>query len=443
MMTDFTLIRRSLRARLLSSVLTAFLVALAVALLLSMLSLREASRRAFDRGSGNVQLILSADSSPMASVLNTVFYTGSPARSFKWDAYSESLKKLPLEFAIPVQQGDSYRGFPILSTTPEFFVQSRPDPEREWQLERGAFFKKEFEVVLGSAAAQASGLKPGDQIFLTHGQSDFNSREADPAADESKYPTLKQALAQIHKYAPFTVTGVLKPTGTSHDRAMFAELSSSWIIHAHEKRRLKNPALTATTAADLTNEDRLITGVLIRCKTPPGSSESPVLPRVYDELRRSYPALTVAFPAQEVERLFGIVTQVDSIFLALAVAVLVSGALSILIALYNSMDQRRRQIAILRVIGCSQPRIFGLIVTEAAVIGFIGALAGVILCVAANKLTAVLMFRQLGLVVEPTLLLQPALIVTLAAVFLSALAGLIPAVMAYRTSIVRNLQPVG
>src|SRR4029079_15689232 len=114
MMTDFTIIRRSLSMRLLSTILTALLVALSTGLLLAMLRLRDASRRAFDRGSGNIHLLLNADSSPLASVLNSIFYAGSPARSFKWAPNREMLKKYPLDFTIPVQQGDSYRSFPIL-----------------------------------------------------------------------------------------------------------------------------------------------------------------------------------------------------------------------------------------------------------------------------------------------------------------------------------------
>jgi len=442
-MTDFTLIRRSLRSRLLSSVLTASLVALSTGLMLTLLSLRDASRRAFDRGSGNIHLILSADSSPLASVLNSVFYTGSPARSFKWAGYQDISKKYPLEFAIPVQQGDSYRGFPILSTLPEFFTQCKPDSAGGWQLAQGVFFKSEFELVLGAAAAKATALKVGDSLFLTHGQSDFNDVSETPESADSKWPTLKQALAQRHSYSKYKVVGILHPTGTSHDRAVFAELNSSWIIHAHEKRRMKDAAITVTRVTDLSEDDRLITALLLRCRTPPGSSESPVLPRVYDELRRNHPAITIAFPAQEVERLFSIVARVDSIFLALASVVLMSSVFSILIALYNSMEQRRRQISILRVLGCSQAHIFGLIVTEAAVIGLAGTLGGILLCVVANRIAAAAMFRQLGLIVSPTLLIEPALAVTISAVLLSGAAGLIPAWMAYRTSIVKNLRPLG
>ena len=122
---------------------------------------------------------------------------------------------------------------------------------------------------------------------------------------------------------------------------------------------------------------------------------------------------------------------------------MVSSGIAVMLALYNSMEQRRRQIAVLRVLGCSRPRIFGLVLTESAMLGLLGAIAGVALCVIGVRIVAMIMKERLGLVIETDLPLRWVLGLVLATVGLAALAGIIPAVMAYRTSVARNLKPLG
>src|SRR4051812_22695813 len=108
-MTDWTIIRRSLRARLFSTVTTVVTVAVAVALMLVLLSMRDAGRRAFERGGGNMNLLLSAEADPMSAVMNGVFYARPPRQFIYWKRYEELAEKYPLEFAVPVQQGDSFK----------------------------------------------------------------------------------------------------------------------------------------------------------------------------------------------------------------------------------------------------------------------------------------------------------------------------------------------
>ncbi|TVQ31568.1 MAG: ABC transporter permease [Phycisphaeraceae bacterium] len=422
-MSDFTIISRSLSSRLFSTVTTALTVAVAVGLMLTLLSLREAGRDAFSRGGGNMEILISRDASPMASVLNAVFYAGAPPRAIEWRKFEEIRDGFPFEFAIPVQQGDSYRGFPVMATKPEFFREYRPGLRDEWTVERGRIFESPFEVVLGSRVAEATGLNPGDRIFLTHG-----------AADSPD--------AHVHYDFDYRVVGVLGRTGTSHDRALFTDLVSSWIIHAHDVRQNADPSVTTTTEADLTDADRQITGIYARTAGRPGAEVSAAWQMVFNRLRAD-PTLTVAAPGREMERLLSIVGEIDSIFIAMAIVVLVSSGIAIMLALYNSMEQRRRQIAVLRVLGCSRPRIFGLIVTESAILGLLGVAGGLVIYFIGAGLVAGAMRQRLGLVINPVLDPQWTLAVVAGTVLLASLAGVVPALMAYRTPVAKNLRPLG
>lgn len=434
-MTDFTIIRRSMTARMFSTVTTIITVAVAVGLMLTLLSMRDAGERAFERGAGNMHLIVSRDSSPLVSVLNGVFYANAPARPIRWDEYlrltsPESPTALPLDWAIPIQLGDSYRGLPVLATTPAFFTEFQPDPDTPWAFASGHAFTKELEVVVGAAAARQTGLRVGDQIYLTHGIGRASSGESGGSAPHE------------HREFQFKVVGVLEPSGASHDRALFVSLESSWILHAHDRRLVDDPRASVTTLADLTPADRLITGIYMRVLTRPGQSASAMLPVVFSTLRAD-PSLTVAAPSDQIRSLFTIVGSIDQIFVAMAAVVMVSSGIAIMLALYNSMEQRRRQVAVLRVLGASRGRVFGLVLTESALLGLIGSAVGVALCLVGSQVVAVVMRGRLGLVIEPILPPNLAILVCAATVLLASAAGFAPALMAYRTSVAKNLKPIG
>ncbi|MCC6677680.1 MAG: ABC transporter permease [Phycisphaerales bacterium] len=459
-MTDWTIITRSLTARLFSTVTTVITVAVAVALLLTLLTMRDAGRRAFDRGSGNMHLLVSRDASPLVSVLNGVFYAGSPRRPIEWSKYEQLARSAPFEFAVPTQIGDNYRGNPVLGTTPEFFTRFQPVDKRPWAFAQGRAFDKDWEVVLGAQAARATGLRLGDKISLTHGAAAAGDGRAGPAPHE-------------HQQFKYEVVGILEPTGSAHDRALFTSLQSAWIIHAHDRREREEMAEAGragerpaghehetaeehaahadthdhehearTTAADLVEGDRLITGIYLRLIARAGSDAPANLPQVFDQLRRDT-SITVAQPQQEIGKLFGIVSSVDKILLGMAVVVMISSGIAIMLALYNSMEQRRRQIAVLRVLGASRARVFNLVITESAVIGFLGAIAGVAIAAGGLVVVARVMKRSVGLVIDAGLAPDVAMIVMSLTIVLASLAGIIPAAMAYRTAVAKNLKPMG
>lgn len=442
-MTDFTIVRRSMTARMFSTVTTIVTVAVAVGLMLVLLSMRDSGKKAFERGGGNMHFLVSADTDPMGAVLNGVFYARAPRNYLTWERYKQIAGSFPLEYAVPTQQGDSYKGFPVLGTSEDFFKKFSPDPNgKPWAFTMGHAFAADFEAVIGSEVARTTGLKLGDKIVLTHGTGD------------SRTP------GHVHEAYKYTIVGILAQNGTAHDRAVFSDLESAWIIHAHDRHELAEAKEreiaksrgekveeedheheTPLTRADLEEDDKRITGIYLRVITQPGSNVSTAMPQVFDQLRRQS-GITVAQPKQEIDKLFGIVSNIDQILFAMAAVVMVSSGIGIMLALYNSMEQRRRQIAVLRVLGCSRPRVFGLVLTESALLGLIGAACGVALAVVGEMIVTQVMKQRLGLVIEASIAPILALVIVLATIFLAAMAGVVPAVMAYRTAVAKNLKPL-
>jgi putative ABC transport system permease protein len=457
-MNDFTILRRSLAARSFSTTVTIITVAVAVALMLVLLTLRESGKRAFERGVGDMHMLVTAEASPLASVLNSVFYASPPRNYLPWERYEQLLTQAPWAYTVPVQMGDSYRGFPVVASNAAFFARYKPNIGENWELREGRFFENDFEVVVGAAAASASGLKVGDEINLTHGSG--MSRDGEHAG-------------HVHNEYNYKVVGILQPTGGAHDRALMTTLESSWIIHAHDrieaaahaddKHTHDEPAAETghaegehahdhdhdhahdhapitVTVDDLIDEDRKITGVYLRLVTREGSQVPANLQQVFDTLRRDR-TINVAAPFDEIRKLDIIVGNVNRLFVAVAAVVVVSSAVAILLALYNSMEQRKRQIAIFRVLGASRGRVFGLILTESALIGLLGVVLGIALSILGSSLAAGALKDRIGLVVNTVLPPRELVAVCLATIALAIVAGVVPALKAYRTSVYDNLRP--
>jgi putative ABC transport system permease protein len=427
-LTDGQIVIRSLRARPLSTWITVGMVAISVALLLVLLGMRSAARGAFDRGSGNIHLLVSADPSPLVAVLNGIFYANAPSNPITWAKYQAIRGAFPYQWTIPTQQGDSYRSFPTMATSTDFFGKFEPVPGEPWKLTSGRFFERPFEIVLGAAAAKGSSLRLGQEVFLTHGSG--ASREGGEADEHAGH---------VHAEYPFKVVGILEPTGSAHDRALFIDLESSWILHAQDRRE-RAGIEGLTTAADLEDDDRKVTGILLRLPTRAGSDASAAMQQQFDTLRRDT-AIVVAQPAQQIQKLFEIVSNVDGIFIGMAVVVLISSALSTMLALYNSMAARTRQIAVLRVLGASQGRVFGLVLTESLVITMAGAVAGIALALVGGIAASAWLKASIGLVIDPALDPRSTVIVLGGAVALGGLAGILPAWRAYQVPVADNLRP--
>ena len=438
-LTDFAIIRRSMFGRMFSTVTTVLTVAVAVALMLTLLSLRDSGRQAFERGTGNMDFLISRDPSALVSVLNGVYYANPPQQVIPWAKYEQIANnpryfffdadgdasndvEVPPGYAIPIAVGDTYRSLPVVGTTSEYFRLFHPTVDGPFQVAEGELFDADFEVVVGSRAAEITGLKIGDRIALTHGTGEG---------------------AHLHTEYPFEVVGILEPTASPHDRALFITLESSWIIHAHDRRiALGGAEDDLATAEDISDDDRLITGIYAKVATRPGRGVSAAMQSVQNQLR-SDTSINVAQPAAEVTRLFSIVSNIDQVFLGMAAVVMLSSGIAIMLAMYNSAEQRRRQIAILRVLGCSRPRVFGLVMTESAIIGLIGAAVGIGVSTVATDVVAGVMRERLGVIVTPSVGAQWMLSIIMATVFLACIAGLVPSIMAYRTPVARNLRPVG
>ncbi len=458
-MNLLTIAWRNMQQRRLATILTIFSIALGVTLVVLVLSISWIMSYSFNRNSNvGYNLIVGAKGSPLQLTLNTVFYLSRPIETLPYDDYLEFLPKadrvaeikriggmiaeperggvygdayMKGGFAIPVCLGDYYGPFRVVGTKPEFFEKLRYGEAAEFQYEfaEGRNFQDcseengFFEAVIGSHVAYEMKTKVGDVMKTTHG---------DPEGEG-------------HGQG-FKVVGILKSTGTPNDRAAFINLEGFYMMEGHaraiesaemakqERTEVKAENDGSNQPARLPLEKRDVTAVLVK---PASGMFAVNMERAINKSQRAQ----AASPIREITTMLdNFVKPISQALLAVTVLVCIVSGVSILVSIYNSMNERRRDIAVMRALGARRDVLMLIILLESLLISLIGGglgwVAGHAIGVLASPIVEYRTGIQLGFlssVTWPELVLIPGLVV------LASISGLIPALDAYRTDVSRNL----
>jgi putative ABC transport system permease protein len=421
---------RSLSSRRLSTALTALGVALGVGLVVFVVTVRDASRGAFDDAARGYDVILGGvQTSSLTSVMNTVFHVDQPVDTVDVEILSEVKADPRVRYAVPYAVGDVYRGYRVVGTSAQFFdaitdAGGRPLRERLVPGSRTFADGAEFEAVVGGIAAARTGLGLGSRFTVTHG------------LEEGGH----------HHDEEWTVVGVLEPTGTPNDRAIFITLESFFHVKGHEAPAAPVPGTGEEKPAAMADgehgdhgEDHgpvwAVSSIVVRLASPAMRFQF-----ASDWNRRK--DVRAALPSREVQRLFDVVRNVDGLLRAVAGLVLVVAGLSILVGLYNTIAGRRREIAILRALGARPRHVVSVVVLESVLTCLVGGLAGLALGHAAVAASAPLLLEKVGIrITAAPLGWELYAAVAGGLLLLGVLAGALPAWRAFRTPVAENLHP--
>jgi putative ABC transport system permease protein len=397
---------RSLRQRLLSTALTALSVALGVALVVFVFQVRDLAKRAFDDAAGGYDVVVGGIQTPaLTSVLSTIFHSQYPIDTVPIAAYEEIKADPRVRYAVPFAIGDVYRGSRVVGTTPEFFdaiLDAAKRPLRERVKGRVFGTGGEFEAVVGATVAAKKGLRIGSEFTVTHGL-----EEGGHAHDDV-----------------WRVVGALEPTGTPNDRAIFITLESFFHVKGHVEEG----------GSEGEGKPWAVSSVVVRLKSPM------LRPQFLADWRKRGD-LRPASPVDEVGHLFALVENVDRLFKAVAWLVLVVSGVAILVGLWNSMEGRRREIAILRALGARPAHVFSVVVLEAVILCLLGGVAGLVLGHGAVAAAAPALLEDYGIRIAPQVGMGDVWAL-LGLVGMGGLVGLLPAWRAFRVPVAQNLHPV-
>lgn len=392
-------------------------VALAVLLLLGVERTRVAARASFAASVAGTDLVVGPRTGAVQLMLYAVFRLGNPTANMKWKSFQALAADPGVAWAVPLSLGDAHRGFPVLGTTPEYFERFRYGRSVPLAFAAGKPFAGIFDAVIGAEVAARLGLRLDDRIVLSHG-----TRLDGPE----------------HGDKPFTVVGILARTGTPVDRTVHVGLDGIEAIHLGWQAGMPPPGFSIPAEFvrkfDLTPKS--ITAALVGLKSRGA---------VFEAQRRIQALpdepLMAVLPGIALDELWETLEIAERALLALAVLVVAVSLAGLVAVLLAGLNERRRELAILRSVGAGALTIVGLIVAEMLIVTLVGAALGLALLTVVCLAAAPWITTQIGLSVLPVTPSGTEWLLLAAVVAVGVLAAAIPAYRALRLALADGLSP--
>ena len=408
----------SLGNRRFTALLTMFAIALSVCLLLAVERVRTEARASFANTISGTDLIVGARSGSVNLLLYSVFRIGNATNNIRWDSFERFAAHRQVKWAIPISLGDSHRGYRVMGTSPGYFEHFRYARSQPLKIEQGrAFADDPFEVVLGAEVAEALHYQLGEELVLAHGVATISLVK--------------------HDDKPFTVVGILQRTGTPVDRTLHISLGGMEALHIDWQNGMPARGAGVVSAEQARNMDlqpKQITAFLLGLNSKIATFS---LQREINEFRGE-PLLAI-LPGVALQELWSLMGTAEQALFVVSLFVVLTGLIGMLTAILTSLNERRREMAILRSVGARPWHIASLLILEAFALALAGVLFGLLLLYAGIAAAQGYVQASYGLylpLAAPTAYEWTLLGAILAAALLM---GCVPAWRAYRQSLADGL----
>ncbi|MEL7303654.1 MAG: ABC transporter permease [Pseudomonadota bacterium] len=355
-MTILRLAWQSLTNRWLTAGLTLLAIAVSVMLLLSVEKIRSGARASFANTVSGVDLIAGARTGNIQLLLSSVFHLGNANNSMSYRSYERIAAMPDVAWTVPISLGDSHRGHRVIGTSSEIFTRYKYREDRALAFREGKPFDGLFDVVIGADVARKLNYAVGTELIIAHGTGTMITAE--------------------HSDLPFRVSGVLERTGTPLDRSLLTSLAAIEAIHINWQDGLPKqgaPKMTPALAERIIANRKpvAITAAMIGLRSPIATFK---VQRAINTERRE--ALTAALPSLTLYELWGVLGTAEQALLIVSLMVVVTSLLGMATMILATLNERRREIAILRAMGAGPGTVLGLLVSEAMLLTIAGVAAG-------------------------------------------------------------------
>lgn len=407
---------KSLFNRRVTAALTVVSIALSIALLVGVERLRNEARASFANTLSGTDLIIGARSGTVQLLLYSVFRIGDATNNMSWQSYQDIARHPKVAWSVPLSLGDSHRGFRVLGTSEAYFEHYRYGRDRRLTLAEGEPFSDLYDAVLGAEVAAKLGYRIGDSIIVAHGASDVSFAR--------------------HEDKPFRVSGILQRTGTPVDRTVHVSLEAIEAVHMNWRSGAPTPgvSISAEQARTMDLTPKAITAALVGLKSKVAIFS---LQRFVNE----YPEepLSAILPGVALSELWSLIGVAEIALLIVSAFVVVVGLFGMLTALLTSLNERRREMAILRSVGARPGHVFALIMGEAGFLTLLGVVFGLFLLYALLLVAQPVVETRFGLSIAIAGLSSHELTLLGAVILSGFLVGSIPSYRAYKLSLADGL----
>ncbi|HCE1706128.1 TPA: ABC transporter permease [Vibrio parahaemolyticus] len=345
---------KSLMNRKATAVLTIMTVAISVILLLGVERIRTQAKDSFANTISGTDLIVGGRSGQVNLLLYSVFRIGNATNNIDWKSYQKFSQHRAVDWAIPISLGDSHKGFRVMGTNHSYFEHYKHGSKQPLTFSKGKEFNGLFETVLGSDVAKQLGYQIGSEIIIAHGISDVGFSR--------------------HDKLPFKVVGILAPTGTPVDKTVHVSLEAIEAIHVGwESGARLGPTPDAKVLQERDFQPKQITAMLVGLK-------SRIQTFALQRQINNYPKepLSAIMPGVALHELWGMMSVAEQALMAVSGFVVIAGLLGMLSSLLTSLQERRREMAILRAMGARPRHVFSLLISEASLLTAAGIVTGVL-----------------------------------------------------------------
>jgi putative ABC transport system permease protein len=400
--------------------LVALSIALSSFLLLSVERVRHDVRDNFAKSVSGTDLIVGARTGAVQLMLYSVFRIGQATNNIRWSSVQAIEKDKAVAWVVPLSLGDSHRGFAVVATTPAYFEHFRYGDQRPLTMREGQSFHGVFEAVIGAEVAERLGYRVGERVVLRHGAGAIEGND--------------------HADKPFTVVGILARTGTPVDRSVHISLEGMEAVHLDWMAGVPLPGMSvsAEEAARRDLTPKAVTAVLVGLK-----SRAAVF-AVQRRIAEYEPeALMAVLPGVALDELWDALGNAERALLVMSGLVGFVSLAGLVAVVVTALEQRRRELAVLRTIGAGPARVFALLAIEGALLTAAGIVLGVLAWLAAFAFLGPWAEERYGVALRLSWLTatESAL---LACVFVAGVvASLIPGWRAYRLSLADGISPKG
>ncbi len=403
-MSTIRLVWSYLKTKPLSTGLTIFLLSLGISVITILLLFSRQMEEKISATTKGIDLVVGAKGSPLQLILCNIFHVDFPTGNIKLVEAERLAKHRLVKTVIPLALGDSYQNFRIVGTNHSYADLYQAE------IETGTWWNADLEVTVGAIAAKVSKLKVGDSFASAHG-------------------LVKDGHA--HEESLYIVKGILKPSNSIVDNLIFTNIGSVWKVHEESKKlqpaNLTHPSAIVPSVSE-GDSTREITSLLIKFRNPLAVIQ---LPRFINTQTK----MQAASPAFETARLFSILGVGVKAMMGFAYVLIFISGLSIFIALYNSLKERKYDLAIMRSMGASRGKLFFVTILEGTTLTVLGSLLGITLGHVVLYIFSILVEESQKTGISAWVFYQEEGVLLLGSIVLGILCSLIPAFQAYRTDI--------